>query len=71
MTVDFDIVYNVDFKEEGIVNFRYRKDAYHNNGFNFGVFKFIVDDVLRYADDLPSKVDWQTNGGYKIHKGKH
>ena len=43
VTVDYDLTYPVYFDEEGLVEFKYRKDSIGSEDATFGVFKFIID----------------------------
>lgn len=45
--VDFDLTYPVYFEDDGIVEFKYRKDSIGTPETTFGIFKFLIDGEVQ------------------------
>ena len=56
--VDFDLTYPVYFDDWGYIEFLYRKDTIGDKYSSYGVFKFLIDDIVQLEDSDVDNNDW-------------
>lgn len=56
--VDFDLTYPVYFDDWGYIEFVYRKDTIGDKYSSYGIFKFLIDDIVQLEDSDVNNNDW-------------
>lgn len=57
-TVAYQIAFSTEFKTNGTVEFKYKKDSVLYNGYTNGHFRFGFDDSLVLLDGNAYNNDW-------------